>query len=134
MLERIHYLLVAGFNVYGNVGHQLNTRLYMDFLRMEGEDHFLAFLPVSRRKAIRDSWYDGIRATSEEHLKGPMDWLDVEAVTGYNSDDPQRELYRHMEQRLAAVMRSGDDLDRCEPAACGKPQPGRQPASCCLTG
>ena len=124
MLERIHYLLVAGFNVYGNVGHQLNTRLYMDFLRMEGEDHFLAFLPVSHRKAIRDSWYDGIRASSEEHLKGPMDWLDVEAVTGYNSDDPQRELYRHMEQRLAAVMRSGEDLDRCEPAACGKPESG----------
>jgi hypothetical protein len=29
LLERIHYLLVAGFNVYGNVGHQLETRLYM---------------------------------------------------------------------------------------------------------
>ena len=38
VLERIHYLLVAGFDVYGNLGHQLNTRLYMDFLRTEGED------------------------------------------------------------------------------------------------
>ena len=28
MLERIHYLLDAGFNVFGNVGHQLNTRLH----------------------------------------------------------------------------------------------------------
>ncbi|MFW2372134.1 MAG: fatty acid cis/trans isomerase, partial [Gammaproteobacteria bacterium] len=37
LLERIHYLLVAGYNVYGNVGHQLTSRLYMDFLRMEGE-------------------------------------------------------------------------------------------------
>jgi hypothetical protein len=35
-LERIHYLLVAGFNVFCNFGHQLDTRLYMDFLRMEG--------------------------------------------------------------------------------------------------
>ncbi|MCK5360658.1 MAG: fatty acid cis/trans isomerase, partial [Gammaproteobacteria bacterium] len=34
LLERIHYLLVAGFNVFGNLKHQLNTRLYMDFLRM----------------------------------------------------------------------------------------------------
>ena len=49
MFERIHYLLVAGFDVYGNVGHQLNTRLYMDFLRMEGEDHLLAFLPAQVR-------------------------------------------------------------------------------------
>jgi len=55
MLERIHYLLVAGFNVYGNVGHQLITRLYMDFLRMEGEDNYLAFLPVGPRKEIMDS-------------------------------------------------------------------------------
>jgi hypothetical protein len=35
LLERIHYLLVAGFDVFGNVGHQLDARLSMDFLRME---------------------------------------------------------------------------------------------------
>ena len=43
LLERIHYLLVADYDVYGNVGHQLNSRLYMDFLRMEGEFNFLSF-------------------------------------------------------------------------------------------
>jgi hypothetical protein len=37
LLERIHYLLVAGFDVFGNVGHQVTARLYMDFLRMEGD-------------------------------------------------------------------------------------------------
>ena len=47
LLERIHYLLVAGFDVYGNVGHQLTTRLYMDFLRTEGEMNFFAFLPLA---------------------------------------------------------------------------------------
>ncbi|GAL09318.1 fatty acid cis/trans isomerase [Vibrio astriarenae] len=31
LLERIHYLLVAGFDVYGNFGHQLVTRMFMDF-------------------------------------------------------------------------------------------------------
>ncbi|MGI9309162.1 MAG: fatty acid cis/trans isomerase, partial [Gammaproteobacteria bacterium] len=45
LFERIHYLLVAGFDVYGNVGHQLTTRIYMDFLRMEGENNFLMFMP-----------------------------------------------------------------------------------------
>ena len=48
LLERIHYLLVAGYDVYGNVGHQLISRIYMDFLRMEGEANFLLFLPVER--------------------------------------------------------------------------------------
>ena len=42
LFERIYYLLVAGYDVYGNVGHQLNSRLYMDFMRMEGEFNFLA--------------------------------------------------------------------------------------------
>ena len=45
LLERIHYLLVAGYDVYGNAGQQLFSRLYMDFLRIGGEFNFLYFLP-----------------------------------------------------------------------------------------
>ena len=56
LLERIHYLLVAGYDVYGRVGHQLTTRLYMDFLRMEGESNFLALLPMASRDGVRDQW------------------------------------------------------------------------------
>jgi hypothetical protein len=55
LFERIHYLLVAGFDVYGNVGHQLATRAYMDFLRMESEFAFLALLPAQARKTERSS-------------------------------------------------------------------------------
>jgi hypothetical protein len=49
LFERIYYLLVAGYDPYGNIGHQLNSRLYMDFLRMEGESNFLTFLPKATR-------------------------------------------------------------------------------------
>ncbi|MFQ5643795.1 MAG: fatty acid cis/trans isomerase, partial [Thiogranum sp.] len=118
LLERIHYLLVAGFNVFGNVGHQLNTRLYMDFLRMEGEDYFLAFLPVSKRKMIRDSWYAGIRADLEKYLHAPSKWLETEVVTGYRSDDPQTELYRHIQRRLGPMAGRTDDLSRCLSQSC----------------
>lgn len=52
LLERSHYLLVAGFDVFGNVGHQLGTRLYMDYLRMEAEAGFLELLPPSGRKSL----------------------------------------------------------------------------------
>ena len=31
LFERIHYLLVAGFDPFGNVAHELTVRLYMDF-------------------------------------------------------------------------------------------------------
>ena len=118
LFERIHYLLVAGFNVYGNVGHQLNTRLYMDFLRMEGEDNFLAFLPVSDRKRIRDSWYQGMRSDMKKELNAPMDWLNVESVIGYRSDNPQRELYKHIEAHLGTVAGPADLINRCEQSPC----------------
>lgn len=118
VFERIHYLLVAGFNVYGNAGHQLNTRLYMDFLRMEGEDYFLSFLPVSHRKKIRDSWYVGLRSGLERHLNEPSDWLEVEAVVGYRSDEPQRELYQAIEQRLGVLSGGVDRINRCPATPC----------------
>lgn len=118
LFERIHYLLVAGFNVWGNVGHQLHTRLYMDFLRMEGEDHFLAFLPAEKRKSIRDKWYQGLRAGIDRLLDAPMDWLGVESVIGYRTDDPQHEFYRLLEQRLQPVLAGPDRLNRCRGDSC----------------
>ena len=118
LFERIHYLLVAGFNVYGSVFHQLTTRLYMDFLRMEGEDQFLVFLPVEQRQAIHDAWYTGIRADLKRYLGAPTDWLQVESVTGFRSKDPQRELYRYIEDRLGGASASGMALNRCDNARC----------------
>jgi len=57
--ERLYYALVAGFDVFGNVSHQTNIRRYMDFLRMEGEQNFVAFLPQKHRLEILKSWYKG---------------------------------------------------------------------------
>ncbi len=116
--ERIHYLLVAGFNVYGNLKHQLNTRLYMDFLRMEGEDMYLAFLPSSKRKEIRDSWYSGMRQGMERDLGGIDNWMKKDVVIGYKTDDPQLELYQHMEKKLAKIIARDDVINRCQKAAC----------------
>ncbi len=113
LFERIHYLLVAGFNVYGNVGHQISTRIYMDFLRMEGEDYFLAFLPVKWRKKIRDSWYVGQRSNIEKLFSAPQEWLNTESVIGYQTDEPQKELYQHIKRRLAGVKRLAKARNVC---------------------
>lgn len=123
LFERIHYLLVAGFNVYGNLVHQVNTRIYMDFLRMEGEDHFLAFLPADRRKAIRDSWYAGLRSGVEKLFTAPQDWMQVDTVSGYRSDDPQRELYQYIRGRVAGVTQQADAMNRCGIQDCLKRRP-----------
>ena len=119
LLERIHYLLVAGFNVYGNVVHQLSTRIYMDFLRMEGEDHFLAFLPVSKRKSIRDEWYQGMRSELDLLFDAPMDWLNVETVIGYKTEDVQLELFQHIRPHMSDVLSLGEAINHCGREDCG---------------
>ena len=58
-LERLYYALVAGYDVYGNVSHQTNIRRYMDFLRLEGEINFTAYMPKDKRLDILKSWYIG---------------------------------------------------------------------------
>ncbi len=119
LFERIHYLLVAGFDVYGNLGHRLSTRVYMDFLRMEGEDYFLSFLPVERRKTIRDAWYVGQRSTIDELFSAPQAWLNTEVVTGYQTNDPQQELYYNIKVRLADLAQRAEAMNRCGRPHCG---------------
>jgi hypothetical protein len=57
LLERIYYVLVAGYDVFGNVSHQSNIRRYTDFLRFEAELDFLTYMPVEDRMKILQSWY-----------------------------------------------------------------------------
>ena len=59
LFERLVYNLVVNYDVFGNVGHQALTRLYMDMIRMEAEELFLDFLPPSQRVGLRNSWYRG---------------------------------------------------------------------------
>lgn len=66
--ERIYYALVAGFDIFGNIAHQANIRRYMDFLRIEGEMNFAAFMPHNSRLKLLKSWYIGDDAFDD--LKG----------------------------------------------------------------
>lgn len=119
LLERIHYLLVAGFNVYGNVTHQLTTRLYMDFLRMEAENHFLLFMPKQQRERIRDAWYVGMQKKIEKEFKESQQvMMDVNTVSGYKTDNPQREFYQILQRYLGAAAGPTDIINRCESSGC----------------
>jgi hypothetical protein len=104
LLERIHYLLVAGYDVYGNAGHQLVTRGYMDFLRMEGEANFLMFLPEPARSRVRDFWYRGADEKIRNHLEYTRIEYDLEPSIDYQTDDPKTELYGLLAKRLAAAL------------------------------
>lgn len=56
IFEDIYYNLVAGYDVFGPILHQLNTRLYMDISRIASEDMFINFMPQAEREQIRASW------------------------------------------------------------------------------
>jgi hypothetical protein len=110
LLERIHYLLVAGFDVYGNVGHQLVTRLYMDFLRMEGEMNFLLLLPKEQREDIRRYWYRNASSDIKEYIFSDLIHLDADTSIQYQTDDQQHELYQILSKRLEPVLNRTHDL------------------------
>ncbi len=106
VLERIHYLLVAGYDVYGNVGHQLVTRLYMDFLRMESEANFLLLLPESARIRERTLWYRGVEDEVLEYMTVPRFESHSVPAIDYQTDDEKLELFGMLEQRLEKVLPS----------------------------
>ena len=103
LFERMHYLLLAGFDIYGNIGHQLATRLYMDFLRMEGELDFLALLPTKDRQAVLDQWYRGRSEPQTRYLADANTYFPRESGMRYRSDDHLSELYAAVRARVAPV-------------------------------
>lgn len=103
LFERIHYLLVAGFDVYGNIGHQLITRLYMDFLRLEGEQNFLALLPKQQRQELKANWYRKSPTSLTEFFKSGESFSQPTGVE-YQTNDQQHELYGLIKQTLKPVL------------------------------
>ena len=94
LLERIYYSLVAGFDVYGNLGHQTAVRLYMDKLRREGELGFLNFMPADKRMEMQRSWYVGAENTVLD-ATAPF----LPAGISFATDDPKREFIEHIVDR-----------------------------------
>ncbi|WP_198507310.1 fatty acid cis/trans isomerase [Mariprofundus ferrinatatus] len=108
VFERLHYLLVAGYNPFGTLGHQLGARLYMDFMRIEGEDNFLYFLPMDDRELLYYSWHKLRGKTSPEQRKATRAWLKVDSVGGYSTQQEQPPA--NDEQKMAKAKRSRDEL------------------------
>ncbi|WP_374266794.1 fatty acid cis/trans isomerase [Zoogloea sp.] len=109
LFERMHYLLVAGFDVFGNVGHQLATRLYMDFLRMEGEENFLTLLPLKDRQKALDLWYRG-RPDRIREFADAAAYFPGESGVRYRASDTLGELYKTVAQYLRPVRERRLDL------------------------
>jgi hypothetical protein len=120
IFERIYYNLVAGYDVFGGVTHQVATRLYMDHLRMQSENLLLAFLPPERRDELRASWYvDATHTYNYKFADRPR------AVTHgtrirFTSSDVKAELLEKIERRNAAVSGPPDTINCCAAPPCDR--------------
>ena len=88
-LERIYYLLVAGYDVFGNVSHQTNIRRYFDYIRMEGEENYLNYLPKEKRLSYFKSWYIG-----DDNIQGleALEGSDLATGIDYKTNNPHSEF------------------------------------------
>ncbi|MGV6474067.1 fatty acid cis/trans isomerase [Azotobacter vinelandii] len=125
LFERTYYQLVVNFDVFGNVSHQLQTRLYFDLIRNGAEQNFLRLLPSGTRQAILDSWYE-----NSGQLKLWLAYTEVDSETPSVLDLPQREPVRAFAGRLlerhVAINARPDPFNRCRSAHCHRPGVARE--------
>lgn len=118
IFERIHYLLVAGFNVYGSVAHQLATRTYMDYLRMGSENNFLRFMPIEQRKVYYDSWYQGITGRMALFFNKPFYSSSYQTGIDFKTNDYKAEFFDLLRKQLDEAAGPVDNLNDCSTFRC----------------
>ena len=111
LLERIYYLLVAGYDVFGNVGHQLNSRLFMDFLRIEGEYNFLSLLPSKSKIKERDFWYREAPSRVLEYLSWGDENLSLIPGFSYKSKNPKNEILNAIKGHLNKSLFKSNNIE-----------------------
>lgn len=111
LLERIHYLLAAGYDVFGNIGHQVNTRLYMNYLRREGEFNFISLLPQASRIGVRDYWYRDVDENIKELVYGKYAHFNRETDIPFTGNDrPEHELMSLLDEHTGLSRSREHDL------------------------
>ncbi len=116
IFESIYYNLTAGYNVFGALLHQVNSRLFMEMSRLASEDQFLSLLPEKNRAGVRASWNRPTPDKKESLAKKAVDLFlgDVKdklkfdypfayssipsAFDGETFDDPKREILSFVEK------------------------------------
>ncbi|SFP84839.1 Fatty acid cis/trans isomerase (CTI) [Geopseudomonas sagittaria] len=120
LLERTYYQLVVNFDVFGNVSHQAQTRLYFDLIRNGAEQNFLRLMPPAQRQAILGDWY---QYSGKLRL-----WLDYEGIDRHTpsglrlpADHPKAAFAERLLERYGTLNARPDPLNRCRDGRCFRP-------------
>lgn len=118
LFERTYYELVVNFDVFGNLAHQLQTRMYFDLIRNGAEYNFLRLLPRDKRQEILNEWYSGLGKLKTHITYAPLD-IETPTVEKYETESVKDELARNILQDLADInAMEKDSLNRCETKQC----------------
>lgn len=117
LLERTYYQLVVNFDVFGNVSHQAQTRLYFDLIRNGAEVNFLRLLPADSREGYLDDWYQ-----NSGKLKMLLDYTSVDhrspSALNLAGRDPKQQFAEQLLARYATLNARPDPINRCKGARC----------------
>nr|WP_260412895.1 fatty acid cis/trans isomerase [Pseudomonas cichorii] len=120
LLERTYYQLAVNFDVYGNISHQAQTRLYFDLIRNGAEINFLRLMPADKREKMLGDLY-------QDSGKFKM-WLDYQRIdddtaSGLRLDGhhPRQDFARQLIQRSGTLNAAPDPINRCQGAYCSRP-------------
>src|SRR5699024_6153386 len=120
LFERTYYQLVVNFDVFGNVAHQLQTRLYFDLIRNGAEQAFLRLMPADSRQELLDSWY---RKLGKIKLAISYQKIDTEFPTAeeFTTKEPKEELASRVLERFKDLnAMANDPINRCSGDECGR--------------
>ncbi|MGH8439361.1 MAG: fatty acid cis/trans isomerase [Pseudomonas sp.] len=121
LFERTYYQLAVNFDVYGNVSHQAQTRLYFDLIRNGAEVNFLRLMPAEQRGAILSDWYQ-----NSGKVKMWMDYEEIDTDTPsalqLAANDPKRDFGLKLIQRTGSLNAAPDPINRCQGAYCSRAQ------------
>ena len=110
LFERLVYNLVVEYDVFGNISHQLHTRLYMETLRREAEDNFLLFLPPPERVRLRAQWYqDQLAKLEQKPFLDPRDTRFPTQISYTNASENDKELVAKIGKYFGGVVRGPYD-------------------------
>jgi len=120
LLERTYYILVVNYNVFGNVAHQLLTRLYFDLIRNSAEQNFLRLIPDGQRTDILHDWYQ-----QSGKLKFGIFYENIDDVSPsaerFTTEGPKQELVSRILQRFESVnAMANDPINRCQAMNCAR--------------
>ncbi|MBQ0745311.1 MAG: fatty acid cis/trans isomerase [Marinobacter sp.] len=120
LLERTYYELVVNFDVFGNVAHQAQTRLYFDLIRNGSEQDYLRLIPPGERSKVLQRWYQGAGKLKLDYSYASIDDTSPSQVP-YATSAFNEELGARLLLNFRELNAERDDpINRCGGSNCGR--------------